>query len=445
MFIGNKPVVVMLHIKKDQRRLQKLVMKETLGNGHAGQPRPGPYNLQQAMHLYQSNHMQGAPHHQTPGHSTGPFGIMRRSGHGPNSGPLTGPYANQNLRTNAYNGRDNVYNNERSEYDLIDAAEYGQQMRKLPYASREPVWDGYKSPHGHHDSESYRYPNSSKPASPQGSQRSEQFEADLFAQRERREQLQYEQLRSPHSAKPNSNLWSGSSDREIESNQDVSSVQDQLQWLELGSPSKSLSKSSLSPSISEHGNWTTNSSPKCVQSTPIFDNVFGSYPPANHSKTSRPVGPESGVGYPSNGDQMLPEINLASRRPSYISIDERLERNYERTQLFAPTSGPFTTDSGSHRPHSPVVARPAGLSVNTNFANSNSLSLLTDPSQIYQVSARLLQLIEVQTPIGSARKITDYLVQHAPHSELLQLLENPDLLLSHYIAAAISKMGHSRN
>ena len=432
----------MLHIKKDQRRLQKLVMKETLGNGHAGQPRPGPYNLQQAMHLYQANHMQGVPHHQAPGHSTGPFGIMRRSGHGPNSGPLTGPYANQNLRNNAYNGRDNVYNNERSEYDLIDATEYGQQMRKLPYANREPVWDGYKSPHGHNESDGHRYPTFSKPASPQGNQRSEQFEADLFAQRERRDQLQYEQLRSPHSVKSNSNLWSGSSDRETESNQDVSSIQDQLQWLELGSPSKSLSKNSLSPSISEHGSWTTNSSPKCVQSTPIFDNVFGSFPPANHSKTTRVVGPEASVGYPVTGnlDQMLPDINLASRRPSYISIDERLERNYERTQLFAPTSGPFATDN-IHQPHSPV-SRPVGLTVNTNMP---SQSLLTDPSLAYQVSARLLQLIEVQTPLGSARKITDYLVQHAPHSELLQLLENPDLLLSHYIAAAVSKMGHSRS
>ena len=52
IFIGNKPVIVMLHIKKDQRRLQKQVMKDTLGSGMV--PRPGGFSPSLNYRLQQS-------------------------------------------------------------------------------------------------------------------------------------------------------------------------------------------------------------------------------------------------------------------------------------------------------------------------------------------------------------------------------------------------------
>ena len=510
MFIGNKPVVVMLHIKKDQRRLQKLVMKETTGNGHAIQPRPGPFNssykLQQAMNLYQSNQMQGVVHHQAHEQNSGPFGTMRRSGHGPNSGPLTGPYANQNLRTNGYNARENKYNNDQiirvgSDYDLNDT-DYGQHMRNLPsYTNKEGSWDGFKSPHPHslphQESDGYhRFPNSTtKSTSLQGQQRAEQHEGDIFAQRERQDSLQYEQLRSPQL---NNSLWSSSMDnreRELErennnfnqsqnQNRNMSPTQDQSHWLGLGSPSNSISKTSISSSVSDHGSWTTNSSPKCTQPTPSFDNIFSPFP--QNPKCAPRIngfGSITGAGYPSQNDlfvnttfesvdQQLPEILGNVRRPSYLSIDERIERNYERSgligertersSLYSPSNSSYSTDSpqqslspmsnGNHQSHRSfgMSGPSSGISSgslthhnnNTFNSNLNSQTLSTEPiNQRIQLTSRLLSLIELQSQsYNTAKKITDYLVTHAPHTELLQLLQNPDLLLSHYIAAAVSKM-----
>jgi hypothetical protein len=55
------------------------------------------------------------------------------------------------------------------------------------------------------------------------------------------------------------------------------------------------------------------------------------------------------------------------------------------------------------------------------------------------IGEKLFTLVETFKPF-LARSITDYLVNNAPASELLDVLITPDLLLPHYIAQALSMM-----
>jgi hypothetical protein len=79
------------------------------------------------------------------------------------------------------------------------------------------------------------------------------------------------------------------------------------------------------------------------------------------------------------------------------------------------------------------------------FSNVASLALndfsdLTNPDdQKKLIADQLFPLVEVFKPF-LARSITDYLVNKAPASELLDVLLTPDLLLPHYIAVALSMM-----
>lgn len=124
----------------------------------------------------------------------------------------------------------------------------------------------------------------------------------------------------------------------------------------------------------------------------------------------------------------LPDI--VSRRPSVNSMDA--ER--ERPQF--PLDRPFTAHNIG-RQSSPLLRDSLGP---VQGAGLGGCFMLAEPGmQRSQLASRLLPLVEAKS--AHARKITDYLVLNAPYNELQQLLETPDLLLPHYISAALSKMG----
>jgi hypothetical protein len=78
----------------------------------------------------------------------------------------------------------------------------------------------------------------------------------------------------------------------------------------------------------------------------------------------------------------------------------------------------------------------------TNVASValNEYSDLSDPEEQKKLIAdQLFPLVETFKPF-LARSITDYLVNNAACSELMEVLQTPDLLLPHYIAVALSMM-----
>ena len=127
----------------------------------------------------------------------------------------------------------------------------------------------------------------------------------------------------------------------------------------------------------------------------------------------------------------LPEI--VSRRNSVTNLD----RGLERTRQHSPGSLQFSSD----RPFSSlrVSGQTQSLSQGQGQSAFSPFSLAEPGAQRSLLSSRLLPLVEAKS--SQARKITDYLVANAPYNELQQLLDTPDLLLPHYIAAALDKMG----
>lgn len=462
MFIGNKPVVVMLHIKKDQRRMQKLVMKETLGSTMLPRPggnMPSHFKMQQALHqhiLHENNYNtkgrlsamgHHTPGHHTPGHHTpGGLGYADHTSRG-------NFLARQGL-AHAHDMADypreyeREYESKSPESGYMQGPGQGLGQRRNLYP-QEVTWDGYPS-HGHSpQTESENYMQSLGPLVPQTSpvhyfpqgkkapspgdmygpmialdkrQRVMQLRSEIYeSSRAGHDLLPYEAQPTRLSAPPKSTgLWN---ERTGEYNAPPrggtapsSFLQDQAQWLELGSPA-TTSELNFSPA-----SWSGGISPRGGPSSPTYENP---YPPFSVHKGSRPLSPRTSYAlrdslslnlsnHSSNQSSMIDQLpDIVSRRTS-ISSNPEIERPRQNPpeRTFAPP-GP-----------------------NLGY----SQFLLAEPgAQRSLLSSRLLPLVEAKS--SQARKITDYLVQNAPYDELQQLLETPDLLLPHYIAAALSKMG----
>ena len=108
-FIGKKPIVVMLHIKKEQRRMHKQIMKETIGPlPHQG-PNSGGYQLQQyhikqVEGIYQQG--QGAGYEQSYKQNFDPSSLlgMRNGSSGYESRPNRRPGGGDGGRYDVWRG-----------------------------------------------------------------------------------------------------------------------------------------------------------------------------------------------------------------------------------------------------------------------------------------------------------------------------------------------------
>ena len=555
----------MLHIKKDQRRLQKMVMKETLGNSLHRDVYPNGFKGQH-MPLYQSNLMRG----------------VRGQNYGPNSGPLTGPYANQNQGMNMRDVREIREIDTSRDYNRDMAGGYGSpseefMQRGSHYSSRETReanWDEKSSPHslsGHsshnpahsqnlhsansahnahprHISEfdgylqsiSFHAPHATSPShmthpgSPAHFQQQKISHQDIQEADKRQRALQNKADAYEHRmygrdqydslSLQGVSLGSGLSQGSLGSSQMSSLGPSQVSSLgpSMGpsmGPSQSSSQgpsqgsSSLpSPSRSVGMQWGHDSFQTRSNVTP---------PPLdNWSPLASPLGPSgrgqgdgltagqgsgSGLGQGSSGTGLgagqgevhenyrrystggyIPAAGLAlqsltsgfdyssfalpsakanqSNQSTYqpsvgnvdeLTVDSHVRRNSANdatrdlrlSQAAASnqstTHGSFN-QGGGQGSQGRVSPPHRNLSFGTPYpphSTSTNQSLLEEIVPKATLTARLLPLVEARsTSRTNARQITEYLVLHAPCSELLQLLETPDLLLPHYIAAAITKM-----
>ena len=460
MFIGNKPVVVMLHIKKDQRRMQKLVMKETLGSTMLPRPggnMPSHFKMQQALHqhiLHENNYNpkgrlsamgHHTPGHHTPGHHT-PGGL----GYG-NDHTSRGNFLARQGLAHAHDMADYPREYEREYESKSPESGYmqgqGQGQRRNLYP-QEVGWDGYSNHGLNPQTEPENYMQSLGPLVPQTSPvhyfpqcKKAPSPGDMYGpmialdKRQRVMQLRseiYESSRAghdplPYEAQPNrlsapaknNGLWNertGEFNAPQRGAAPPSFLQDQAQWLELGSPA-TTNELNFSPA-----SWSGGLSPRGGPSSPTYENP---YPPFSSHKGSRAMSPRT--SYALRDSLSLNSSNHSSNQSSMI--DQLPDIVSRRTSISS----------------NPEMERPRQIPPERSFApqgqnHGYSQFLLAEPgAQRSLLSSRLLPLVEAKS--SQARKITDYLVQNAPYDELQQLLETPDLLLPHYIAAALSKMG----
>ena len=461
MFIGNKPVVVMLHIKKDQRRMQKLVMKETMGAtlqtrpNYNIAPSQSQFKLQQASHMHQSmlegpyaskGNRLGLGHH-TPGH--------HNQGHHAQGGlGFDHPARGLSHSGRPGQGFPQELAEYQREYESNQADMY--MTRKNPYPQDVP-WDGF--PNRHSLSED-RF-SSQLPSTQYFQQGGKKLPTPvdmygpMMALDKRQRALQqrselYEASRTPPdhqsfdpsmlSTAGNINQWgerergpeSYSTSRSSATSRSTATpplfLQDQQQWMDLGSPT--THDLNYSPS-----SWTPTLSPRGGPSTPSYDSYGFPTGKAIVSPRTSYAQDRDRETNPTNSNQssMIDQLpDIVTRRPSVNSMDADRER-----QQFS-LDRPFTAHSiGRGGQSSPLQRDSIGQG---QGASLGGCFLLAEPGmQRSQLSSRLLPLVEAKTV--HARKITDYLVLNAPYNELQQLLETPDLLLPHYISAALSKMG----
>lgn len=92
----------------------------------------------------------------------------------------------------------------------------------------------------------------------------------------------------------------------------------------------------------------------------------------------------------------------------------------------------------SKRVPSPQIPTPHSLSTE-NQSDVVDMLNLNPMEQKKLLNLKLFPLVKTFKPF-LAKSITDYLVNNAESSELTQVLNNPKLLLPHYIAVALSSM-----
>jgi hypothetical protein len=478
MFIGNKPVVVMLHIKKDQRRMQKLVMKETMGATLQTRPNyniassQSQFKLQQGSHLHQNmldgpyaskGNRLGLGHH-TPGHHNQGHHVPGHHNHnqGHNTpGGLGYEHPTRGLSHPGRPGQGQGFPQELAEYQReYESNQTDMYMaRKNPYPQDLP-WDGYPNRHSHLEERFAAQQNSTQffqhgkklptPVDMYGPmmaldkrQRALQQRSELYeASRASPDHPSFDP--SLLSAAGKINQWgererergpeSYSTSRSSATSRSTATpplfLQDQQQWMDLGSPT--THDLNYSPS-----SWTPTLSPRGGPSTPSYDSYgFATGKAIVSPRTSYTQDRErESITTSSNQSSMIDQLpDIISRRPSVISADA----DRERPQF--PLDRPFTAHSIG-RQSSPLQRDSLGpLPGQGAGQGAGGCFLLAEPGmQRSQLSSRLLPLVEAKS--SHARKITDYLVLNAPYNELQQLLETPDLLLPHYISAALSKMG----
>ena len=463
----------MLHIKKDQRRMQKLVMKETMGSTML--PRPGgggvgiPHHLklQHAMHQHQSNLLLEGSYglkgrlnlmgHQIPGSGSHTPGLHTPGHHTPGGG--YGGLYNSNPNRHSYANELLEY---QREYESNASDHYMQ--RRSPYA-QDVSWDSYGSHTPQTDSESYsqsagstvpqtpatHYFPPNKPTSPRDMygpmlalekrQRAALLRNEMLdASRSTDRAFDSQMTRLPSNGR-NNGLY-------IDSEEYPQSLpfdsHDPSQWLDLTSPANANHDQEFSPA-----SWSSVPGSRGGGSGSVSSSSYeGSYafsptskPPSTApSRTSLFSRERENLSLSSNQSSMIDQLpDIVSRRDS-VSNQDRVS---ERTRQLSPGSLLFSSD----RPFSSLrisgqtqsQSQSQGQGQSQGQSAFSPFSLAEPGAQRSLLSSRLLPLVEAKS--SQARKITDYLVANAPYNELQQLLDTPDLLLPHYIAAALDKMG----
>lgn len=441
--------------------MQKLVMKETMGAtlqtrpNYNIAPSQSQFKLQQASHMHQSmlegpyaskGNRLGLGHH-TPGHHN-------QGHHAPGGLGFDHPARGLSYSGRPGQGFPQELAEYQREYESNQADMY--MTRKNPYPQDVP-WDGF--PNRHSLSED-RF-SSQLPSTQYFQQGGKKLPTPvdmygpMMALDKRQRALQqrselYEASRTPPdhqsfdpsmlSAAGNINQWgerergpeSYSTSRSSATSRSTATpplfLQDQQQWMDLGSPT--THDLNYSPS-----SWTPTLSPRGGPSTPSYDSYGFPTGKAIVSPRTSYAQDRDRESNPTNSNQssMIDQLpDIVTRRPSVNSMDADRER-----QQF-PLDRPFTAHSiGRGGQSSPLQRDSIGQG---QGAGLGGCFLLAEPGmQRSQLSSRLFPLVEAKTV--HARKITDYLVLNAPYNELQQLLETPDLLLPHYISAALSKMG----
>ena len=445
--------------------MQKLVMKETMGSTML--PRPGgggvgiPHHLklQHAMHQHQSNLLHEGSYglkgrmnlmgHQIPGSGSQTPGLHTPGHHTPGGG-YGGLYNNPNRHSYA-----NDLLEYQREYEGNPSDHY--MLRRSPY-SQDASWDSYSSHTPQTDSESYSQsagstvpqtpathylPPNKMPASPRDTYGPMMaLEKRQRAALLRNEMMEASRCGSDRSfdtqmSRLSSNARSNGLYIENEEYPQSSPFDshESSQWLDLPSPANHEQDfSSWSSLPGSRGGGSGSASSSSYEGSYSFSPSSKSTSTALSRTSLISRERENLSSLSSNQSSMIDQLpEIVSRRTSVTNLDRVLERSRQQS----PGSLQFSSDRplSSLRVSGQTQSQPQGQGQSA----FSPFSLAEPGAQRSLLSSRLLPLVEAKS--SQARKITDYLVANAPYNELQQLLDTPDLLLPHYIAAALEKMG----